>query len=157
MKTSIRLLGATLGATAIVGTSAFAANACDFGGHDGARDSHSSASAFPSYESGDQSSTDQGVSFAQKQAAIVQRLTDADARLTDLISTVSDTASTDPSGGAAQELSQLKAHQAKLESLISAVKAATNEDELKAAFENAFSSTTPTSITPSDVPAVPAA
>lgn len=176
MKTSIRLLGATLGATAIVGTSAFAANACDLGGPDGAQGTSiqgtsssvgSFAAPFASHFLGQHFDLGFGQdgSFEQEQAAIVDRLTNADARLTDLISQVSDAGSTAPTSGATQELSQLQNRQATLESLIDAVKAATDVDQLKAAFEDAFTNATGTpdqsdadaGTTPSDLLTAPTA
>jgi len=208
MNTSMRLLGATLGATAIVGSSAVAANACDFGGHDNTDGTTSSpqgqfgAAATESDddhadwgghefsyghhfghefghhfghgwaddqtgdedEAGDTQSSDQSVSFEDKQAAIVQRLTDADSKLSDLISQASTAAADDPEGEAAQQLADLQAKQAKLESLIDAVKAASDWQELAAAFQDAGQSTSTTeppagtdTSTTSTTPVAPAA
>jgi len=96
-------------------------------------------------------------SFADRQAAIVAQLTRADNRLTGLISYVSAQATANPDGWQAQVLPYLQAQQTKLESLLSAVKAATNDDELKAAFQAAFPKPTPapsptTAPTPTETP-----
>jgi hypothetical protein len=82
--------------------------------------------------------------FEERQAAIVAQLTRADDRLTTLIGYLSDQAKTDPNGWEAQALPYLKAQQARLETLLTAVKAATNDDQLKAAFKAAFPKPTPT-------------
>lgn len=90
--------------------------------------------------------------FAEQQAAIVDRLTDADQRLSALIAYLSDKASSDPNSWAAQALPYLQQQQSRLESLIAAVKAATNEDELRAAFANAWKPTPSRTPTPSTTP-----
>lgn len=174
-----RVLGASLGAAALVGTSAVAANAHDGGyghsrhGHYGTysvRGVHQEFSNF-SHHQGRGGDDDFAVgrdfnhrwfkqhwaghhhrhlTFAQKQAAIVARLTNADARLTALIAKVSDAASSNPDGWAAQALPYLQAQQSKLETLIAAVKAATNQQELADAFKAAF--TPPTTPTPTPAP-----
>jgi hypothetical protein len=102
--------------------------------------------------------------FEERQAAIVAQLTRADDRLTSLIGYLSDQAASDPSGWEAQALPYLQAEQTKLESLLTAVKAATNDDELKAAFQAAFPKPTPTpspttapTTSPTMVPTVSAA
>ncbi|MCA1981326.1 hypothetical protein [Nocardioides nematodiphilus] len=92
-------------------------------------------------------------SFADRQAAIVAKLTRADDRLTRLIGYLSDQAAADPQGWEAAVLPSLQAQQTRLETLIDAVKAATNDDELKAAFQAAFPKPTPpTTPTPSPAP-----
>lgn len=181
MKKIVRALGATLGATAIVGASAAGANAFGPSHHSGhahhaqagGYNVHGVHRQFSHYRhSGDSkagftvgTSFDhrwfrhhwtgqhhQQLTFAQKQAAIVARLTKADDRLTALISYLSDQASSNPDGWAAHVLPYLQDEQSKLESLISAVKAATDDQELAAAFKAAFqppAQPTPPTSTPS--------
>lgn len=186
-----RVLGATLGASAIIGTSAVAANAHGFGGHDGhaSHDSHATAGYSKtgpysvrgahqqftkfSHHHGAQGKGNafavghefnhhwykhhwQGrhhhhLSFSEKQAAIVAKLTKADTRLSALIAKLSDAAQQNPDGWAAQALPYLQQEQTKLETLISAVKAATNQQELAAAFKGAFTPPTPPA-TPTPTP-----
>lgn len=98
------------------------------------------------------------LTFAQRQAAIVQRLTTADSRLSDLISRLQAAAAQDPNGWEAQVVPFLQQQQQKLEALISAVKAATNYQELADAFRSAFAppstgSTPPSTPSPSPTPA----
>lgn len=162
--TSLRLLGATLGATAIVGASTVAATACDLGGHDSTDSGLSSAQAFshPADRSwGDEHGdldhhwahhwTHHGAhhgghhshdtaSFEDQQAAIIDRLTQADERLSGWIEKAQSQAADNPGGEAAPQLADLQERQADLESLIAAVKTASSEDELKAAFDDARSS-----------------
>lgn len=194
MNKTVRILGATLGATAIIGSSAVAANAQ--GGHD----HHSSGSHSGARQSGPYSfggarhefsqfnhhrghgagtfnvGTEfnhgwyrhhwaghhhQHLTFAQKQAKIVARLQDADARLTDLIAKVQTAAAANPDGWAAKALPFLQQQQTKLESLISAVQAATTPQELAQAFKDAFQppadSTQPTPPTGTPTPSPSAA
>lgn len=188
MNKTVRVLGATLGATAIIGSSAVAANAQGFGGHD-----HSS---FGSHQSGPYSFGSahhefshfnhhrghgagafnvgqdfnhswyrhhwaghhhQHLTFAEKQAEIVAHLQKADSRLSDLITKVSAAAAQNPDGWAAKALPFLQQQQTKLESLITAVQAATTPEELAQAFKDAFQppadSTQPTPPTGTPTPA----
>jgi hypothetical protein len=176
MNKIVRALGATLGATAIVGGTAVGANACG-PSHQSGGDSHQSSSHVSGYgvrgvhrhfsrfsHSRDFRNADftvgtsfdhhwyrqhwaghrhQHLTFAQEQAAIVARLTRADERLTNLITRLSSAASDNPDGWAAKVLPYLKAEQTKLESLIAAVQAATDEQGIADAFKAAFQPTAP--------------
>jgi len=175
MNKTARVLGATLGATAIIGSSAVAANAQGFGGHGdhnsfgghhagysqsgpySVRGAHQQFSKF-NHHRGHGAGTfnvgqefnhgwyrhhwaghhHQHLTFAQKQAKIVARLQNADTRLSDLITKVSAAAAQNPDGWAAKALPFLQQQQTKLESLISAVQAATTPQELAQAFKDAF-------------------
>jgi hypothetical protein len=170
MNKLVRVLGATLGATAIVGGTTVGANAFGPAHHVG--DAHHSSSHVRGYDlhrvhrhfshfshSRGFDNADftvgtsfdhhwyrhhwaghhhQHLTFAQEQAAIVARLTRADDRLTNLISRLSSAASANPDGWAARVLPYLQAEQTKLESLITAVQAATDEQGIADAFRAAF-------------------
>jgi len=171
MNKTVRVLGATLGATAIIGSSAVAANAQGFGDHDSFGSHHAGHRQSGPYSFGgarhqfskfNHRGDDAGtfnvgqnfnhhwyrhhwaghhhhhLTFAQKQAKIVARLQDADARLSDLITKVSAAAAQNPDGWAAKALPFLQQQQTKLESLITAVQAATTPQELAQAFKDAF-------------------
>jgi hypothetical protein len=97
------------------------------------------------------------LTFAQRQAAILARLTDADNRLGKLITRLQAAAADNPNGWQAQAVPYLQAQQERLEKLIAAVKAATNYRELAEAFRATFappaSNPTPPSDTPTPSPA----
>lgn len=95
----------------------------------------------------------QHMTFAERQAAIVQRLTDADTRLGDLISRLQADAAQDPSGWEAQVVPYLQQQQQRLETLIAAVQAASDYQELADAFKAAFSAPPTSTPTPSPAPA----
>ena len=95
----------------------------------------------------------QQMTFAERQDAIVQRLTSADSRLSDLISRLQTAAADDPSGWEAQAVPYLQQQQQRLETLIAAVQAATNYQELADAFKAAFNQPPTSTPTPSPTPA----
>lgn len=127
MKKTARFLASTVGAAALIGSTAVAASgqvgACGDPGHAArfARTHHH-----------------HHLSFAQRKAMIVAGLTRANNRLSSYIDQVSAAAQADPNGWAATALPRLQAKQAKLVALIDAVKAATDRQQIEAAFRAAF-------------------
>lgn len=129
MKKTARFLTSTVGAAALIGSTAVAAH-----GQVGTcgDPTHGSRLAQGHHEHR------QHLTFAQRKAMIVTGLTRANNRLSTLIDRVSAQAQADPNGWAATALPRLRAKQAKLQTLITAVKAATTQQQIADAFRAAF-------------------
>lgn len=127
MNRTSRLLVSTVAAATLVGSASAAASACDGPGPGSTR---------PSAEL----THHHHLSFAQRKALLVERLTRADGMLSTYISRLTPAAQADPSGWQAQAVANLRQKQARLEALIAAVNAATTDQQLADAFRATFHS-----------------
>lgn len=148
MKKSARIVAASLSAATLLGGTAVAANAQGFGHHSGHGSSHGHATSagygFGAYDKHWYRHHDgfghEQLTFAQKQTLIVDKLDEAAARLQTKVDTLTIQETNHPSDRTAAALSRAQAKQTKLAALISAVKAATDDASLAAAFKSASGS-----------------
>lgn len=146
MRKPVQIIGTSLAAVAILGgTSAVASAAPAFAHHGFARPLAQHTLAQHRF-------VHQVASFDQRKAALVAALTAADSRLSDLQSKLSTLAASDPTGRAAQTLAWVAQAKQQVETLLSQVQAATDEQELNALLAQYI---TPSGTAP--IPTVPTA